>query len=84
MDYILVPKREHFEFPEYLKDSDLCVYGYFHGIATDEICNASLRDVAKHFRRSKHFARDSVNRLTKAGLLVKNGSVYLIKKPVKR
>lgn len=84
MDYIIVPKREFFVLPEYLKDSDLCVYGYFSVNAKDEVCKVSLSDIARHFCRSKHFAKDSISRLIRADLLVKDGNNYIIKKPAKR
>lgn len=84
MDYIIVPKRECFILPNYIKDSDLCVYGYFIASANESICELTYGDIARQFGRSKHFAMDSIERLIRADLLSKDGNVYVIKKPEQR
>lgn len=74
MNCLLVPKREYFIIPVYIKDSDLCIYAFLREAPS----NITIKATAEHFRRSKHFIRDSVNRLIRAGFISKKGTSYII------
>ncbi|CAM4349106.1 MarR family transcriptional regulator [Klebsiella pneumoniae] len=69
--FLYVPKREYFNIPVFINTSDLCVYAYLSEVAYDNAVQCSLKDIANHFRKSKHFASDAVQRLVRANMIKK-------------